>query len=64
MANYRYTFQFQADNEDNAKKKILVIQNILENVSENALTNVLFNKIQKNPNYFNKLADNPLLKML
>ena len=48
MANYRYTFEITADNEENAKKKIIVIKNLLENVSENAFTNVLYGKIQKN----------------
>lgn len=64
MPNYRYTFTINADSEENAKKKILVIQNLLENVSENAFTNVLFGKIQKNREFFKKLADNPMLKLL
>ena len=64
MANYRYTFDIAADNEENAKKKIIVIKNLLENVSENAFTNVLYGKIQKNREFFKKLADNPMLKML
>jgi len=64
MSNYRYTFTINADSEENAKKKILVIQNLLENVSENAFTNVLYGKIQKNREFFKKLADNPMLKLL
>ena len=64
MANYRYTFEITADNEENAKKKIIVIKNLLENVSENAFTNVLYGKIQKNRAVVKKLPDNPMLKML
>ena len=34
MANYRYTFEITADNEENAKKKIIVIKDNTNDVRD------------------------------
>lgn len=63
MSSYRAKFNIEAESETNAQKKIAVIDNMLNNISENAFVNILYEKIKANPQFFKKLADNPILKM-
>jgi hypothetical protein len=60
----RVVLTIEASNEQNAEKIKEVLLNVTENISENAFCNVLYPKIQKNPAFFEKVANNPLIKML
>lgn len=53
----------KAQSEENAKKKLVVIKNMLENISDSAFCETLYQKIQKDPQFFKKIANSPLLKM-
>lgn len=65
MAQYKNVpITINADNEENAKKKVVVINNMLENISDNAFCEILYKKIQQDPQFFKKVANSPLIKML
>lgn len=60
----RLVITIEASDDSNAEKIKEVLQNVAANISENAFCNVLYPKIQKNPAFFQKVANNPLIKML
>lgn len=61
---YNHTFSIQADSEYNAKVKIAVVQNLLTHITDDQFVNVLYAKLKKDRDFFTKVANNPLLKML
>lgn len=61
---YNHTFVIQADSEYNAKVKIAVIQNLLTHITDDQFVDVLYAKVKKDRDFFTKVANNPLLKML
>ena len=61
---YEHNFTIKADSEYAARVKIAVIQNLLGHLSDDVFVNTLFPKIKKDSDFFVKIADNPLLKML
>lgn len=61
---YDHTFAIKADNEYNAKVKIAVVQNLLTHITDDQFVNVLYAKLKKDRDFFTKVANNPLLKML
>ena len=67
MAQFKAQICINASNEDNAKKIILVLKNIADNVPESCYDS-LIGRIQKDKYIFKKLAEakNPLqlIKML
>lgn len=60
----RLVITIEASDDRNAEKIKEVLQNVAANISENAFCNILYPKIQKNPAFFQKVANNPLIKML
>lgn len=53
----------KAQSEENAKKKLVVINNMLDNLSDSAFCDTLYEKIKKDPQFFKKISNSPLLKM-
>jgi len=64
MANYSFSISIPADTQHNARVKAAVLKNLVEHLTDNQFVDVLYPKIQKDPDFFLKVADNPLLKML
>lgn len=60
----RLVITIEASNDANAEKIKEVLQNVAANISEPTFCNILYPKIQKNPAFFQKVANNPLIKML
>lgn len=61
---YDHTFAIKADSEYNARVKIAVVQNLLTHITDDQFVNVLYAKLKKDRDFFTKVANNPLLKML
>lgn len=61
---YYYNLPIPAESEHNARVKTAVLKNLVEKLTDKQFVEVLYPKIQKNPDFFTQVADNPLLKML
>lgn len=58
------TVTISANDKQTAAKKLAVIENVLEKLPDDVFINVLYPKIQKDPNFLAKVMNNPLVKML
>lgn len=57
------TIQISAENEDQLQKITTVLRNVADKVPTDAFCNVLYNKIQKNPDFFKSVVNHPMLKL-
>ncbi len=58
------TITIKAQSADNIKKKMDVIQNILAKLDDKVICDVIYPKVKKDPDFFKKLGNSPILKML
>ena len=57
------TVQISAESDEELDKIATVLRNVADKVPANAFCNVLYPKIQKNPDFFKNVVDNPMLKL-
>ena len=57
------TVQISAESDEELDKIASVLRNVADKVPANAFCNVLYPKIQKNPDFFKKVVDNSMLKL-
>ena len=57
------TVQISAESDEELDKIASVLRNVADKVPANAFCNVLYPKIQKNPDFFKNVVDNPMLKL-
>ena len=60
---FNVNLNIHADNEHNAKVKVVVIKNLLSKLSDSQFVDTLYPKIQKNEDFFIEISNSPLLKM-
>lgn len=58
------TVQISAESDEELDKIASVLRNVADKVPANAFCNVLYPKIQKNPDFFKSVVNNPMLKLL
>ncbi|MBQ3618513.1 MAG: hypothetical protein II939_10205 [Bacteroidales bacterium] len=57
------TMQINAETEEQVQKIATVLRNVANKVPTDAFCNVLYPKIQKNPDFFKSVVNHPMLKL-